>query len=85
MRYFVDIGEVKGIEELQKNKNLLAIGCLVKDSIPARKEKIRLSKKCRYCLLTKRNMAKVLLTMCTSVKNNVHFIVEWIEFMRVSK
>jgi hypothetical protein len=40
LRYFVDIGEVKGIEELQKNKNLLAIGCLVKDSIPARKEKI---------------------------------------------
>jgi hypothetical protein len=27
--------------------------------------------------------SKVLLTLCTTVKNNVHFIVEWIEYMRI--
>jgi hypothetical protein len=29
------------------------------------------------------NEVKVLLTLCTTVKDNVHFIVEWIEYMRI--
>ena len=29
------------------------------------------------------NELKVLLTLCTTVKDNIHFIVEWIEYMRI--
>ena len=29
------------------------------------------------------NERKVLLTLCTTVKDNVHFMVEWIEYMRI--
>ena len=30
-----------------------------------------------------KNESRVLLTLCTAVKNNVHFILEWIEYMRL--